>query len=119
MKLNYITIFVKNLEKTLHFYTELVNLKVVNRIHLPQGEIAFCTNKEEETMLEFIQFPHVKPIHTSHMIFSFLTDISLELLREQMISLGYTPSEIINQPPKSPYLKVHDTNGIEIEFTQK
>lgn len=81
MKLNYITIFVENLEKTLHFYTELVNLKVVNHLQLPQGEIAFCRNKEEETMLEFIQFPQAQPVYTSNMIFSFLTDIDLKILR--------------------------------------
>ena len=55
MKLNYITIMVRDIEKSLDFYEKLVGLKVVNEMKLEAGRIAFLSNGEGETMLELIE----------------------------------------------------------------
>lgn len=60
MKLNYITILVKDLEKSLAFYTELVGLKIIRRFNPGPGEIVFLANQEGETMIELIGFSEEK-----------------------------------------------------------
>ena len=49
MKLNYITIMVRSMEKSLKFYQELVGLETVKHMTLERGEIVFLANGKEET----------------------------------------------------------------------
>ena len=54
MKLNFITIFVQDLERSVSFYQTVAGLQVVRRLQPAVGEIAFLANQEGETMLELI-----------------------------------------------------------------
>ena len=60
MQLSYITFMIRDIEKTIEFYEKLVGLHVVNRFNPGMGEIAFMSNTDGETMLEFIQFEDVE-----------------------------------------------------------
>ena len=44
MKLGYITVMVRDLERSLAFYQELAQLQVVRRFRPGPGEIAFLAN---------------------------------------------------------------------------
>lgn len=56
MKLNDITVMVRDLKKSLDFYCGLISLKPIRELNPPQGRIAFLANQQEDTMLELIQF---------------------------------------------------------------
>lgn len=53
MKLGYITFMVRDIERTIEFYEKLAGLKTVRRFNPGMGEIAFLSNGEGETMVEF------------------------------------------------------------------
>ena len=54
MKLNFITIFVQVLERSI-FYQTVAGLQIVRRLQPAMEEIAFLANQTRETMLESIR----------------------------------------------------------------
>ncbi|MEG0249350.1 MAG: VOC family protein [Peptostreptococcus sp.] len=117
MKLNYITIMVRDIKKSLAFYQELADLKAVNSISLEDGEIVFLANVKGETMIELIEFKDAEKVSTKGMVMSFLVENDFEKLREKALSLGYTPSEIIDIGQKPKHFTVEDPDGIVVEFS--
>lgn len=59
MKFNFITFMVRDIKKSIVFYRELVDLQIVKRISLAEGEIVFLANDKDETMLELIEFEQI------------------------------------------------------------
>lgn len=117
MKLNYMTFMIRDIEKTIHFYQDLVGLKVINRFNPGMGEIVFLQNEDEETMLEFIQFDDAEKVSVKGMVMSFKADDSLEELRKKFASAGFEPSAIIDQKPKPAHFTVEDPDGVVVEFS--
>lgn len=117
MKLSYITFMIRNIEKSIKFYEEIAELRVLNRFNPGMGEIAFLANEEGETMLELIQFDEVEKVSTKGMVISFQAGEQLEKLRKKVIELGYCPSEIIEKGTKPKYFTVPDPDGIIVEFS--
>lgn len=117
MKLNYITLLVRDIEKSVAFYQELVGMQLINQINLENGKIKFMANEKDETMLELIEINGGEKVKIKGMVMSYLVTSSLEAVREHAVSLGYTPSEIINHAPKPKHFTVDDPDGIKVEFT--
>ncbi len=117
MKLNYITIMVRSIEKSLSFYQNLAGLDVMRRISLDAGEIVFLANAKGETMLELIEFDKAEKVSVKGMIISFSAEGELEDLRTKAIELGYLPSEIIINGPKPKHFTLSDPDGIIVEFS--
>ena len=117
MKLEYITFMVRDIEKSLSFYQELVGLKVVRRFSPGMGKIAFVVNEEGEIMLELIQFENVEKVQTKGMVMSFAANEELNVLREKACRMGLEPTEIIAKGPKPAYFRVCDPDGIIVEFS--
>lgn len=117
MKLSYITIMVRDIEKSIIFYEELAGLQIVRRFNPGQGEIVFLANAEGETMLELIEFKDVEKVAVKGMVMSYQVEDELEKVREKAIILGYNPTEIINFNPKPMHFKVSDPDGITVEFS--
>lgn len=117
MKLNYITIMVRDIQKSTQFYQELAELQVISRIHPDAGEIVFLANEQGETMLELIEFEGVEKVAAKGMVVSFSAAGALEKLRERAINLGYEPTEIISAAPKPDHFTVADPDGIIVEFS--
>ncbi len=117
MKLNFITFLVRDIEKSVRFYTELAGLQVVNRITPKAGEIVFLANEQGETMLEFIAVEDAVKVSVKGMAMSFTVNDELETVREKAIALGYSPSEVREIGPKPKYFMVMDPDGIPVEFS--
>ncbi len=117
MKLNYLTFMVRNIKKSVSFYQDLAELKIVNRINADAGEIVFLANEKGETMVELIEFEGVEKVATKGMVMSFTAEGDLDALREKAIKLGYSPSEIILMEPKPKHFTVADPDGIIVEFS--
>ena len=117
MKLSYITFMVRDIQKTVSFYRDLVGLKIVRQFNPGRGEIVFMSNGDGETMLEFVQSPDVPKVSTVGLTLSFQSTEALEALRQKAVDLGYAPSELINHPPKPTHFTVPDPDGVCVEFS--
>lgn len=117
MKLNYITFMVRDIEKTIRFYSEIAGLKILRRFNPGAGEIVFMANAEGETSFEFIQFENAPKVQTKGMTVSFKAEGDLNELRNKTAAMGYEPSDIINKPPKPKHFKVLDPDNVEVEFS--
>ncbi len=116
MKLNFITMMVRNLEKSLAFYEGLVGLQKVNAISLDAGEIVFLANSKGETMIELIEFPDVEKIATKGLFMSYTATAPLEEIRQKALDMGYSPSEIFTEGTKPNYFTLTDPDGVVVEF---
>lgn len=120
MKLNYITIMVRDIQKSIAFYSELVGLKIQSRFKPNEiGEIAFMVNEEGETMLELIEFKDVEKVSAIGMVMSYTSAEPLNTLQKKAADLGYNPTEIIYSNPKPAHFRVTDPDGIVVEFSNK
>lgn len=118
MKLNYITIMVRDLEKSLDFYCGLISLKSIRELNPPQGRIVFLADQPGDTMLELIQFDQTEKVTAAGMIFSFLAKKPLAELKEQAEAMGYCASEIESNPPKPAHFTVTDPDGLIVELSE-
>ena len=118
VKFNYMTIFVRDLERSCAFYEQLAGLQVLRRITPPGGQIAFLGNAPGETMLELVAFAQGEKVETRGLTVSFLAGEDLETLRRRAADLGYAPSEIVSHPPKPDHFTVADPDGIAVEFSR-
>lgn len=117
MKLNYITIMVRDMESSLAFYTKLVGLQVVRQFGIDYGKIAFLTNGKEETKLELIQLKDAQKVSTIGMVMNYQINEPLEVVHARAIQLGYKPTDIIHHATKPTYFQVQDPDGITVEFS--
>lgn len=117
MKLNYITFMVRDINKSIAFYEDLVGLQIHNRFRAGNGEIAFLSNQEGETKIELIQFEEGAKVSTEGLVMSFLVQDNLDSLWEKANTLGYVTSEIIDRKPKPRHFTVLDPDKITIEFS--
>lgn len=117
MKLDYITIMVRDIKASIRFYEELIGLRIVREMHPGNGKIVFMANEKDDTMLELIQFEDVETLSVQGMVMSYTSDIPLEALRKKACELGYSPTKIIDQGPKPKYFRVCDPDGVFIEFS--
>ena len=101
MKLNYITIMVRDLKKSLDFYCGLISLKPIKELNPPQGKIVFLANQQGDTMLELIQFEQAEKVTSTGMVFSFLAKKPLTELKEQSETMGYLTSDFQSQNNKT------------------
>ena len=118
MKLNFITIMVRSIEKSLIFYQKLVGLQTVNHMEMEKGKIVFLGNGKEGTMIELIEFKDGEKVQVHGMVMSYLAGEPLERIRERAIRLGYSPSDIAKEEPKPKHFTVKDPDGIVVEFTE-
>lgn len=118
MKLNYITIMVRDLEKSLDFYCGLISLKPIRELNPLQGRIVFLADQQGDTMLELIQFEQAEEVASTGMVFSFLAKKPLTELKEQSEVMGYLTSDIVSEPPKPAHFTVTDPDGLVIEISE-
>lgn len=118
MKLNYITIMVRDIEKSLDFYCGLISLKRIKELNPPQGKIVFLADRQGDTMLELIQFEQAEKVTSTGMVFSFPANKPLTELKEQADAMGYHTSDIISEPPKPTHFTVTDPDGLIIEISE-
>ena len=123
MNIKFITIKVKNLEESIKFYKEILELKEVRRLNPMEGtKIAFLEDNNSGT-IELIENEEISKVY----------DVS----NESMVSIGFEVKNInekigelknkeiniirgpIEVPGGSKLAFIKDPNGIEIEFIEE
>lgn len=87
MKLNYITMSVRYIEKSLKFYQKLIEMENMDKVEV------------------------------KGMVLSFQTVETLDDLRNKALRLGYDIIEVIHHPTKPTYYRVIDPDEMIIEFS--
>ena len=119
MKLNYITMLVRDIEKSIDFYQRAVEMHVARRFHPEIGRIVFMSDAEESITLEFIQpEKNIETVETKGIVMSYSAKGRLEEKHGQLAEMGLSPSDISDTPPKPRHFTVADPDGMRIEFTE-
>ena len=115
MKMQYITIMVRDINRSLPFYQDLVGLNIAKRFNPGNCEIAFLENNPGETMVELVQLEG-RGATVEGLVISFHAGEALDTIWEKARAMGYAPTEIYDNGPKPRYFHVADPDGVMIEF---
>ncbi len=110
----HVTVQTENLQGTIDFYNELLNLPVVQRFEIPNGEIAFLG--EEETKFEIVYSKDYKSVGRAEGITVGFEVNSLEEKMEMLKSKGIAVSPVISPNPHARFCFFTDLNGIKIQL---
>lgn len=121
MKFLWTTIYVKDLDESIAFYSDLLGLKVQNRFPAGPGiEIAFMGNGiDNETLVELLADSNNKEVGYNDFIsIGFATqsvDTMLDTVKSKKIPVHSGPIET----PGSKFFTVKDPNGLSVQFFQQ
>ncbi len=121
MKFLWTTLYVKNLDESVAFYSDLPGLKVQRRFPAGPGvEIAFMGNgTAEETLLELICDSGKTAVnHSGDISIGFAVDSAdamLEAVKSRSIPVNSGPVET----PAMKFFTIKDPNGLSVQFFQQ
>lgn len=121
MKFLWTAIYVKNLDESIAFYSDLVGLKVMRRFPAgPATEIAMMGNGADgETLLELLADRNNSEVSFGECIsIGFAVDsvgAMLDRLKSKNIPVHSGPIET----PRSKFFTVKDPNGVNVQFFQQ
>lgn len=121
-KFVYVGIRVKDLQRSIDFYTKLLGMKVVNRSKIEQtkGEVVSLESENSGFILELNYYETDSPYYTEYIVgegldhLAFNVDNLDKALEEAGLSRHPTILEI--KTGKSRWAYIEDPNGIWIEF---
>ncbi len=114
MRFHHISLRVRDFEKSLIFYTKLVQLKVEKQFSANGGNVAYLSNGKGETEVEIICMPEGQNFEGKGMFLCFATD-NLEDVHKRAIQFDYNPSAIRQPEPDAKYFYVYDPDGISVQ----
>lgn len=112
------TIHVTDIEASLEFYTDIVELKVMRKAEFPDGQVIVFLG-QGETQIELIYRPgsEVQP-YSQDISIGFRVD-SVEAMIEKIQSKGLTVSKGPIEPnPKIKFFYVTDPMGAQVQFVE-
>lgn len=118
MKYLWTTLYVKNMEESLKFYQEIIELKLNNSSKIsPEFELAFLGSGDTQVELIFDKSKEINYENTN-ISMGFQTE-SLELRIEQFKQKGISVLAGPVQPnPNVRFFYILDPNGIKIQFVE-
>jgi len=121
-RFRYVGIRVKDLDRSVDFYTRLLGMKVKQRLKIKEtkGEIVDLVSEDERFTLELNHYEKNSPHNTTYIVGEGLDHLAfdvddLDKAIEEMRSAGY-PVILEVKTEKSRWAYVEDPNGIWIEL---
>lgn len=108
---------VRDIEKSVRFYTEFVNLQVEKQLEQGDWRIAWLSDKAGATQIELVCMPEGVKVESKGLTICFQTE-DLDALRQKALEWDLNPSDIRNPDPENRYFYVYDPDGQSIEFKQ-
>ena len=121
MKFLWTTIYVKNMDESIAFYSNLLELQMLKRFPAGPGvEIAFMGNGiDDETLVELLADSNHSTVNYSEFIsIGFAVDsvdVMLDTVKSKNIPVHNGPFET----PGSKFFTIKDPNGLNIQFFQQ
>lgn len=121
MKFLWTTIYVRNLDESIAFYSDLAGLQLTKRFPAGPGiEIAFMGNgTSDETMVELLADSRNNVInHGEYISIGFAVDSAdamLEVVKNKNIPIHGGPIET----PGFKFFTIKDPNGLNVQFFQQ
>lgn len=119
MNLCWITLTVNNIEESLKFYCDILNLNIAERFKAGQDtEIVMLGNKDD-VKIELICYKGVEISERKGLSIGFTVESlekTIDYLKENNIELE---SPIISPNPMTRFFFVKDPNGIQIQFVEE
>ena len=118
MKMAHVTIFAKDMDKSIQFYQDIVGLTVVREMRdNPLHAVVFLANAIGDTCVEIVS-EEGKVYEGSGISLGFVTDDAVAK-RDSLIALGYDPTPMISPGPGVQFFFIKDPTGVEIQFIQE
>lgn len=121
-KLVYVGIRVKNMKKSLDFYTKFLGMKDKghSRIEVSKGDIAYLESEDRNVGIELNHYDAKSPYNTKYIVGEGLDHLAfgvddLDASLRQAKKLGYRFLEEV-KTEKSRWAYVEDPNGIWVEL---
>lgn len=118
MKLNWVTIHVCDLEKSLSFYTSLLNLDIVEKFGNSDHQIVML-GKKDEAKLELIYEPNKKIDDPGKGVSIGLEADDLEQLIGVLQENGYKPMGPISPNLRIRFYFVKDPDGYTVQLAKQ
>ena len=121
MKLLWTTLYVKNLDDAIAFYTDLAGLQLQRRFPAGPGiEIAFMGNgTDNETLVELLADSSKTTVQFGEFIsIGFAVD-SVDAMLHKISSAGIPVHGGPVETPAMKYFTVKDPNGLNVQFFQQ
>jgi len=117
MHLQHVTFNVRDMNNSIQFYETMAGLTVARREQAGPGEIAFLTNGEGETEIEFVCMPQGQKFEGKGMFICFRTT-EAELVRMHQLAedKGLKPSPIQNPGDSTRYFYVYDPDQVSVQL---
>lgn len=121
MKLLWTTIYVKDMDESIAFYSNLAGLQLTKRFPAGPGkEIAFMGNNiDGETFVEFMTDTNIKEVNFGEFIsIGFAVD-SVDSMLEKIKSYNIPVHSGPIETPGSIFFCIKDPNGLNVQFFQQ
>lgn len=120
MKFSWTTLIVKDLEKSLSFYQNVVGLNVNRRFKAGEKvEIAFLSENDGDTEVELICNTEINDIETSsHVSMGFVAEDLAEVMKN-LDKYGFEYDNTVLSPnPHVDFFYAKDPNGFKVQFVK-
>jgi lactoylglutathione lyase len=121
MKFLWTTIYVKNLDESIAFYSDLAGLQVLRRFPAgPAMELAFMGNGiNNETQVELLADSSKNAVHFSEFIsIGFAVD-SIDAMLDKVKSKNISVHDGPFETPGAKIFIIKDPNGLNVQFFQQ
>lgn len=117
MQIHHLALRVKDMDKSIAFYTKIAGFQVLERTPAAPGEIAYLQDPEGGSMIEFICMPGPGTFEGSGLFLCFGTS-DLESVHAIAVAEGAYPSDIRQPEPNARYFYVYDPDGLSVQFRE-
>ncbi|MCK5051679.1 MAG: VOC family protein [Candidatus Cloacimonetes bacterium] len=122
MRVSFTTIAVKDLEKSVKFYTEITKLNEVMRFSPQKGINIVFLKDEDDGKIELIEYEQNKGVDVSGNASIVSIGFTIDDLDDSIKMLNEKNIKIIRGPIQTPggqkFLFIKDPDGVEIELIQ-
>lgn len=121
MKFLWITIYVKNMDESVAFYSDMLGLKTLNRFPAGPGtQIAFMGNgTDNETLIELMADSSKDSVHYSEFISVGFAVDSVDTMLNTVKDNGICVHSGPFDTPSYKFFGILDPNGLHLQFFQK
>lgn len=116
MRYCWTTILVKDLERSVAFYRDIIGLPIVRRLSGSHGSIVFLG--ESDTNIELVEHPHADVVTGNRISLGFAVD-SLDAMLKFVASKGIAVESGPFQPNEHiKFFYVLDPDGVRVQFSE-